>query len=134
MATVIAAALRVVVKRTPVVKPDQGGHELVDVFELTVGPAEELLPVKERVAATTEAALQFGDDSVDIVVGLDVQSSTAISALIFEENFSILVARFISEQSRPSTRPGRENGCACRSVLSPSDQALLKPGSLSGLA
>ena len=41
---------------------------------------------------------------------------TAISALIFEGKFPILAARFISEQSRPSARPGRENGCACRSV------------------
>ena len=78
MATVIAAALRVVVKRTPVVKPDQGGHKLVDVLVLTWGPAEELLPVKERVAATTEVALQSGDDSVDIIVGLNVQSSSLL--------------------------------------------------------
>ena len=61
---------------------------------------------------------------------------TAISALIFEGKFPILEARFISEQSRPSVRPGRENGCACRSVQRPSDQASLcsTPGSLSGLA
>ena len=72
MATVIAAARRAFVKRTPVVKPD----ELVDVLVLTLGPAEELLPVKERVAATMEVALQFGDNSVDIVVGLSVQSSS----------------------------------------------------------
>ena len=76
VATVIAAALRVVVKRTPVLKPDQGGHELVDVLVLTLGPAEELLPVKERVATTPEVAFQFGDDTVDIVVGLNVQSSS----------------------------------------------------------
>ena len=43
---------------------------------LTLGPAEELLPVKELVAVTTEVALQFGEDSVDIVVGLNVQSSS----------------------------------------------------------
>ena len=75
MATVFAAALPVV-KRTPVVNPDQGGHELVDVLVLTLGPAEELLPVKERVATTPEVALQFGDDSVDMVVGLNVQFSS----------------------------------------------------------
>ena len=63
-------------QRTPVVKPDQGGHELVDILVLTLGPAEELLPVEERVAATAEVALQFGDDSVDIVVDLNVQSSS----------------------------------------------------------
>ena len=74
MATVIAVALRVFVKHTPVVKPD----ELVDVLVLTLGPAEELLPVKERVAATTEVALQFWDDSVDIVVDLSIQSSSLL--------------------------------------------------------
>ena len=73
MATVIAAALCVVVKRTPVVKPGQGNHELVDVLVLALGPAEERLPVKERVVANTEVA--FGEVSVDIVVGLNVQSS-----------------------------------------------------------
>ena len=80
MATVIAAALCVVVKRTPVVKPDQGGHEQVYVLVLTFGPAEELvlLPVKERVAATTEVALQFGEDSFDIIVSLNVQSSSLL--------------------------------------------------------
>ena len=63
-------------------------------------------------------------------------ANTAISALIFEGKFPILEARFISEQSRPSARPGRENGCACRSVQRPSDQASLcsMPGSLRGLA
>ena len=63
---------------------------------------------------------------------------TAISALIFEGKFPILEARFISEQSRPSARPGRENGCAYRSVQRPSDQASLcsmpGTGSLRGLA
>ena len=49
---------------------------MVDVLVLTLGPAEKLLPVKDRVAATTEVALQFGDASVDIVVGLNVQSSS----------------------------------------------------------
>ena len=76
VATVIAAALRVVIKRTPIVKPDQSGHKLVYVLMLTLGHAEELLPVKERVAATTEVGLQFGDDSIDIVVGVNVQSSS----------------------------------------------------------
>ena len=57
-------------------KPNQGGYELVDILVLTLGPAEELLPVEERVAATAEVALQFGDNSVDIVVDLNVQSSS----------------------------------------------------------
>ena len=64
-------------------------------------------------------------------------SLTAISALIFEGNFSILVAQFISEQGRQSARPGRKNGCDCRSVQSLSDQASLNlcimPGGLRGL-
>ena len=47
------------------------------------------------------------------------------SVLIFERKFSILVALFISEQSRPSARRGRENCCACLSVQSPSDEASL---------
>ena len=37
---------------------------------------------------------------------------------------TIIVARFIFEQSRPSSWLGGENCCACRSVQSPSDQAL----------
>ena len=57
-------------------KPNQGGYELVDILVLTLGPAEEVLPVEERVAATAEVALQFGDDSGDIVVDLNVQSSS----------------------------------------------------------
>ena len=76
MATVIAEAFGVVLKRSPVVKADKYGHELVYVLVLTLSPAEQLLPVKERVAATTEVAVQFGDDSVKIVVGLNVQSSS----------------------------------------------------------
>ena len=63
----------IVVKRTPVVKPDQGGHELLYVLVLTLGPSEELLPVKERVVLTTEVALQFEEDRFDIVAGLNVQ-------------------------------------------------------------
>ena len=66
-----------------------------------------------------------------------LRCGTAISALVFEGKFSILIARFISEQSRPSARPGGENGCACRSVQRTSDQASLNlcsmPGSFRGL-
>ena len=67
----------------------------------------------------------------------DLDAVTAISALVIEGKLPILIARFISEQSRPSARPGGENGCACRSVQRPSDQASLNlctmPGSLRGL-
>ena len=52
---------------------------------------------------------------------------TAISALIFEGKFPILEARSISEQSRWSARPGRENGCACR--VDPSNARATKPRS-----
>ena len=62
---------------------------------------------------------------------------TAISALIFERKFPILVARFISEQSRPSARPGPRKWLrlSIRPTRCPSDPASLNlcsmPGSLS---
>ena len=44
--------------------------------------------------------------AIRLVLSFHSEAHTAISALIFGGKFSILVARFISEQSSPSAQPG----------------------------